>query len=28
MFSAERTTTHRESDDLLTAGLGIAGLRG
>lgn len=28
MFSAERTTTHRDGDDLLTAGLGIAGLRG
>lgn len=28
MFSAERTTTHRDDDDLLTAGLGIAGLRG
>lgn len=28
MFSAERATTHRDSDDLLTAGLGIAGLRG
>ncbi len=28
MFSAERATTHRDGDDLLTAGLGIAGLRG
>ena len=28
MFSAERTTTHRDGDDLLTAGLGIVGLRG
>ena len=28
MFSAERVTTHRDNDDLLTAGLGIAGLRG
>jgi hydroxybutyrate-dimer hydrolase len=28
MFSAQRTTTHRDSDDLLTAGLGISGLRG
>jgi hydroxybutyrate-dimer hydrolase len=28
MFSAQRTTTHRDGDDLLTAGLGIAGLRG
>jgi hydroxybutyrate-dimer hydrolase len=27
MFSAERATTHRDGDDLLTAGLGIAGLR-
>ena len=28
MFSAERATTHRDGDDLLTAGLGLAGLRG
>ena len=28
MFSAERVTTHRDGDDLLTAGLGITGLRG
>ena len=27
MFSAERATTHRDGDDLLTAGLGLAGLR-
>lgn len=27
MFSAERVTTHREQDDLLTAGLGPSGLR-
>lgn len=27
MFSAQRTTEHRVADDLLTAGLGIAGLR-
>jgi hydroxybutyrate-dimer hydrolase len=27
MFSAERVTTHRDDDDLLTAGLGLAGLR-
>lgn len=27
MFSAPRTTEHRGSDDLLTAGLGLAGLR-
>mgnify|MGYP006190325801 CR=1 FL=1 len=27
MFSAQRTTDHRGTDDLLTAGLGIAGLR-
>lgn len=28
MFSADRATTHRDGDDLLTAGLGLAGLRG
>ena len=28
MFSAERATVHRDGDDLLTAGLGLAGLRG
>jgi len=28
MFSAERETLHRDGDDLLTAGLGLAGLRG
>ncbi len=28
MFSAERATTHRDGDDLLTAGLGIIRLRG
>ncbi len=27
MFSAGRATTHRDGDDLLTAGLGLAGLR-
>ncbi len=27
MFTAQRTTTHRDDDDLLTAGLGIDGLR-
>ncbi len=27
MFSAERDTVHRDGDDLLTAGLGLAGLR-
>jgi hydroxybutyrate-dimer hydrolase len=27
MFSADRATTHRDGDDLLTAGLGLAGLR-
>ena len=27
MFSAERATLHRDGDDLLTAGLGLAGLR-
>lgn len=27
MFSAERASTHRDGDDLLTAGLGLAGLR-
>lgn len=27
MFSAERATAHRDGDDLLTAGLGLAGLR-
>ncbi len=27
MFSAERVTVHRDHDDLLTAGLGLAGLR-
>lgn len=27
MFSAERQTLHRDGDDLLTAGLGLAGLR-
>lgn len=27
MFSAERATTHHDGDDLLTAGLGFAGLR-
>src|SRR5690606_39730749 len=27
MFTARRTTTHRDHDDLLTAGLGLDGLR-
>ncbi len=27
MFTSQRTTTHRDGDDLLTAGLGIDGLR-
>ena len=27
MFSQQRTTEHRDGDDLLTAGLGLEGLR-
>ena len=27
MFEHERATTHRDGDDLLTAGLGLGGLR-